>query len=167
MLLAGQPMDQLTITFITASTALIAGIASPIASISVARRQFKASVVSSNRQRWIEALRDAIAEYIAVVTSVALIARRAKVADTQIAYTDSEFHKAAERIVFMRSKILLMTNPSKELHRELRQCIDAGHRVLVEHMTIELEEWHAHLEAITLAGHAVLDAEWARVKRGD
>ncbi len=30
-------MDQLTITFITASTALIAGIASPIVSISVAR----------------------------------------------------------------------------------------------------------------------------------
>ncbi len=51
-------MDQLTITFITASTALIAGIASPIVSISVARQQFKASVISNNRERWIEALRE-------------------------------------------------------------------------------------------------------------
>ncbi|SRR6266403_1607304 len=70
-------MDQLTITFITASTALIAGIASPIVSISVARRQFKASVISNNRERWIEALREAIAEYISLVASAALIARHA------------------------------------------------------------------------------------------
>ena len=72
-------MDQLTITFLTASTALIAGIASPLVSISAARRQFKAS----------------------------------------------------------------------------------------ENKTIDLEQWRGHLEAITVAGHAVLDAEWERVKRGE
>jgi hypothetical protein len=160
-------MDQLTITFLTASTALIAGIASPIVSINVARRQFKASVVSSNRERWIEALRDAIAEYIAMVTSVALSAHHTNVTDAHIAYADSELTKAAERIVFMRCKILLMINPGKCVHRDLRQSIDAVHHVLVDKKTIDLAQWRGHLEAITVAGHAVLDAEWERVKRGE
>ncbi|MGO9993029.1 MAG: hypothetical protein ACLPTF_11025 [Steroidobacteraceae bacterium] len=162
----GVSMDEMTITFLTASTALIAGIASPIVSISVARQQFKTSVIANNRERWIESLRDAMAEYIAMVTSISLIAPHPKVASTQVACADSEFLKTAERIVFMRSKILLMTNPKKALHRDLCESIDAVHRVLAENRMLELEQWRAHLEAITLAGLTVLDAEWDRVKRG-
>ena len=160
-------MDQLTITFLTASTALIAGIASPLVSISVARRQFKASVISNNRERWIEALRDSIAEYIALVTSAALIARRAKVVNGEIVYTDEEIIKTAERIVLVRSKIILMTNPTKNCHRDLCQSIEVVHRALVANRSMDLEQWRSHLNAITLAGHTVLEAEWARVKRGD
>jgi|HubBroStandDraft_2_1064218.scaffolds.fasta_scaffold282228_1 hypothetical protein len=160
-------MDQMTITFLTASTALIAGIASPIVSINIARRQFKASVISNNRERWIEALRDAIAEYIAVVTSAALVARHAKIVDGEIVYPDQEILRTAERMVLVRSKILLMTNPNKTCHRHLCESIDAVHRVLVANQTMELEKWRSHLDAITLAGHTVLEAEWSKVKRGD
>ena len=159
--------DPMTITFLTATTALIAGIASPLVSFNVARRQFKASVVSSNRERWIEVLRDAIAEYIALVTSVALSAQQAGEADVQIADAKSEMHRTAERIVYMRCKILLMIKPGKTSHLELRESIDAIHHVLVENKTVDLAHWRGHLEAITVAGHAVLDAEWERVKRGD
>jgi hypothetical protein len=35
----------------------------------------KATVISNNRERWIEALRDAIAEYIALAASAAVIER--------------------------------------------------------------------------------------------
>ena len=164
---AGKSMDQMTITFLTASTALIAGIASPIVSIRVARQQFKTSVIANNRERWIESLRDAMAEYIAMVTSISLIARHTKSATAEFTYADPEFLKTAERIVFMRSKILLMTNPMKPLHRDLCQRIDTVHRVLAENRALEHEEWRAHLDAITLAGHKVLHAEWDRVKRGD
>ncbi len=156
----------MTITFLTASTALIAGIASPIVSIRVARQQFKTSIIANNRERWIESLRDAMAEYIAMVTSISLIAPHSKSSSAQ-GGADSEFLKTAERIVFMRSKILLMTNPTKALHRDLCESVDAVHRVLAENRVLELEQWRAHLEAITLAGHTVLDAEWERVKRGD
>ncbi len=163
----GMSMDQITITFLTASTALIAGIASPIVSISVARQQFKTSVIANNRERWIESLRDAMAEYIAMVTSISLIAPHTKVVGMRGEGTDSEFLKTAERIVFMRSKILLMTNPKKALHRDLCERIDAVHRVLAENRALELSEWRTHLDAITLAGHTVLDAEWDRVKHGN
>jgi hypothetical protein len=160
-------MDQLMITFITASTALIAGIATPIVSISIARRQFRASVISNNRERWIEALRDAISEYIALVTSAALIARHAKVVDGEIIYPDQEILKTAERMVLARSKILLMTNPNKTVHRALCESIDAVHRVLVANQSMDVDKWRSHLDAITLAGHTVLEAEWAKVKSGD
>ena len=59
-------------------------------------------------------LRDAIAEYIAMVTSVALSAHHPNVTDAHIAYAEiGDLTKAAERIVFMRCKILLMINPGK------------------------------------------------------
>jgi hypothetical protein len=160
-------MDQLTITFITASTALIAGIASPIVSISVARRQFKASVISNNRERWIEALREAIAEYISLAASAALIARHATAINHQDAYADEGMRKTAERIMLVRTKIVLMTNPTKIPHRDLCRSIDVVHGALVANQAMDPEQWRSQLNAITLAGHAVLEAEWARVKRGD
>jgi hypothetical protein len=160
-------MDQLTITFITASTALIAGVASPIVSISVARRQFKASVISNNRERWIEALREAISEYISLVASAALIARHAKVINDQSVYANEEMRKTAEHIMLVRTKIVLMTNPTKSSHRDLCQSIDVVYRALVDNLTMDRERWRSQLDAITLAGHAVLEAEWGRVKRGD
>ena len=161
------PVDPLTITFLTASTALIAGVASPIVSISVARRQFKASVISNNRERWIEALRDAISEYIAIVTTVVLMARHARSADRDIDLADQGMLKAIERVVLVRSKIMLMTNPTKDHHRDLCLCIEAVHRALVSKERLDPEQWRSHLDAITRAGHTVLEIEWARVKRGD
>jgi len=71
--------------------ALIAGIASPLGSFNVARRQFKASVVSSNRERWIEVLRDAIAEHIAMVASVALSAQQASRVDSGLRMRNRKF----------------------------------------------------------------------------
>jgi hypothetical protein len=161
------PVDSLTITFLTASTALIAGVAGPIVSISVARQQFRASVISNNRERWIEALRDAISEYIAIVTIVVLMARHARSADGDIDLGDQEMLKAIERIVLVKSKIMLMTNPIKDHHRDLGECIEVVHRALISRESLDSEQWRSHLDAITLAGHTVLEIEWARVKRGD
>lgn len=160
-------MDQMTITFLTASTALIAGVAGPIVSISIARQQFKASVISNNRERWTEALRDALAEYISLVTSAAMIARQTQFIHGENVHLDEEFRKTAERIMLVRGRIRLMTNPSKDCHRELCESVEAVHRALVAHEKVELQQWRSHLEAIMLAGRSVLEAEWRRVKRGD
>jgi hypothetical protein len=54
-------MDALTIAFVTACTALISAIVGPAVSYVVARRQIRASVISNNRERWTEALRDSVA----------------------------------------------------------------------------------------------------------
>jgi len=50
-------MDQNTITFITAATALIAAVAGSVLSYRVARHQIRANVVSSNPERWAERIK--------------------------------------------------------------------------------------------------------------
>src|ERR1700687_1010496 len=109
-------MDQLAITFITATTALIAGIGSPIVSISIARRQLKVSLISANRERWSEALRESIAEFIALATHAALIRRGPDGDLIEIIQADPEARKVTERLVLVKAKIQLMTNPNKAYH---------------------------------------------------
>ena len=55
-------MDALLISVISACTALVASIAGPLVTLTVSRRQFNASVLSANRQKWIDSLRDMLAE---------------------------------------------------------------------------------------------------------
>ena len=66
-------MDVLTITFITASTALVSAVTGPLVSFIVARRQIRASVISNNRERWIEALRDSVTEYVVLLLSASMV----------------------------------------------------------------------------------------------
>jgi hypothetical protein len=160
-------MNQLTVTLLFATSALIAGVAGPIVSISVARRQIRATVISNNRERWIEALRDPLAEYIATVISAKQLETESQNAVDAMVRDDQAFRKTAERMLLVRSKILLMTNPNEDCDRLLWQSIDAVHSAVVTKQTLTLQQWRTRLDAVTAAGHAVLRAEWARVKRGD
>jgi hypothetical protein len=60
-------MDPLVISAISAATALVASILGPIVTLKVSRRQFSANVLSANRQKWIETLRDRVAELISLL----------------------------------------------------------------------------------------------------
>jgi hypothetical protein len=160
-------VNPLTITLITATSALLAGIAGPIVSVAIARQQIKASVISNNRERWVEALRDALAEYVAAVTSAALIEHHSSEDLDAIVRADQEFRQTAQRMLLLRSKILLMTNPTEVCADALYRSIETVHATIVSKQGLTLAEWHERLEAITAAGRAVLRAEWARVKRGD
>jgi hypothetical protein len=60
-------MDPVFISLVSACTALVASIVGPMVTLSVAKRQINASVLSANRQRWIESLRDLVAELISLM----------------------------------------------------------------------------------------------------
>jgi len=160
-------MSALVITLITATSALIAGIAGPIVSITVARRQIRATVVSNNRERWIEALRDALAEYVAVVAGAALLRQHSDEDPRALMSADREFRASAERMLLLKSKILMMTSPTAEGDRELRESIEALYAAVVSRETLALSEWRARLDVVTAAGHNLLTTTWARVKHGD
>ncbi len=57
-------------SFISASTALIATIAGPYVAVKTARSQIKANLISTNRARWIESMRDLVACAISHWTGV-------------------------------------------------------------------------------------------------
>lgn len=160
-------MNQYTITLITATTAMIAGIAGPFVAYLVARKQIRASVVSNNRELWIIALRDALSEYIAIVASAALVIREAREGIDAIARSDRELLRALERGMLVRSKILLMTDPRGSRDGELQSSIEAVYDALVKREVLAPAEWHARIEAVVHAGRTVMRAEWARVKRLD
>ena len=160
-------VNQYTITLITATTAMIAGIAGPFVAYLVARKQIRASVISNNRELWIVALRDALAEYVAIVASAELITRETHDEIHAIARSDRELLRALERGMLVRTKILLMTDPEESADQELHDSIEAVYEVLVKRETLAPLEWRARMEAIMYAGRKVMRAQWARVKRLD
>src|SRR5258706_15845283 len=65
-------MDALTITFVTACSALVSAAAGPLVSIFVASRQVRASLISNNRERWVEGLPDSVAGDVALAVRAAV-----------------------------------------------------------------------------------------------
>jgi hypothetical protein len=160
-------MDTATIAFITASTALVAGVAGPVVSLVVARQQTRASVISHNRERWAETLRDLVAEYVALLLSAAHM-RQALPPDISAALrADHALLTHVERVALTKNKILLIINPVKSDHGELSRTIDAAYLALSSESPPPLGEMRLDVDAITRAGRAVLRAEWQRVKRGE
>jgi hypothetical protein len=160
-------MDQLTITFITATSALVSAIVGPLVSMRVAQHQAKATVISTSRERWIAALLDAIAEYVSVAASVANFEAGSGGSIGEFARANDEFRRVAERMILVRSRILLLTNPDRNNHSDLYQSVEAVHRALISWQPMTLQQWQPLLEAITHAGRTLLREEWQRLERGD
>jgi hypothetical protein len=108
------------ITLVLAANAMIASIAGPLVSTRIARIEFKANVLSVNRQKWIETMRDLVAS----LTSQLLIAaalRQTLEEPTSIVITrDSELLKRVENLLRTVSKIELMLNPLEKDHQQLK-----------------------------------------------
>jgi hypothetical protein len=160
-------MDALTITFVTASTALTSAVFGPFVSYVIARRQIRASVISNNRERWNEALLDSLAEYIGLLLSAAMIKQSMGQDPLKAVSEDRALLQIVERGVLVKSKVMLMTNPKDSLHIKLCEVLDATYQALVSNDPQTLAKIRSGSEAITQAGRDVLKAEWARVKRGD
>ena len=160
-------MDALTIAFVTACTALISAVVGPAVSYVVARRQIRASVISNNRERWTEALRDSVAEYVALLMSGATIKQTIGRDTLKALGADHALLQVYERTVLVKNKIMLMTNPNDDRYSELCNLIEGTYQTLISDDPQVLEKMHSGSEAITRAGREVLKAEWIRVKRGD
>jgi len=160
-------MNALTIAFVSACTTLVTSVAGPIVAILVARQQIRASVISNNRERWVESLRDSVAEYVGLLLSLALVKQTTQPGQSLPIGTDGTLLQAAERIVLVKNKVMLMINPSKSAHAQLGQAMEASYLALVSDQPPSLAKLRADTEMITHACRAVLGAEWARVKRGD
>ncbi|HKE96125.1 MAG TPA: hypothetical protein VKB34_17585 [Povalibacter sp.] len=161
-------MDPLLVSLVSACTALVASVAGPIVTLSVARRQFSANVLSANRQKWIETLRDMLAELISLMVAVVVVkARRQGAWDRgQGAIAeDPKLLMKLERIVLVQWKIRLLLNPTEPDHQELYRAIEAAF------IRIQSEESNdaatdADLQRMTELTQAILKREWQRVKRG-
>jgi hypothetical protein len=159
-------VDVLAITFVTACSALVSAAAGPVVSVIVSTRQIRASLVSNNREQWTVALRDSLAEYVALVVSAAILEEAQQKGPLIAIRDDPRLASLAERIAQAKNRILLMVNPADPEHLQLVLPVEQAYRLLLEG-NAPVKQVASCADAITNAGRVVLRREWARVKRGD
>lgn len=155
-------MTDLT-NIIIAATALVAVIVGPIVSLYVARRQIRASVVSTNRQAWINSLRDAIADFMTAEQIVFLSKNTGF-------FNNADAEKAFEKMILLVYRIRLLVNSKEPNHTKLLELLRKESEELAKALSSQPNEHNKRQsydeEIITLA-QIILKKEWVRVKRGD
>jgi hypothetical protein len=156
------------LSLITATTALAASILGPLVTLSVARRQFRANVISTNRQKWIETLRDRVSELVSLM-NVAQIIKRHSIGSWRgglgPVQADRGLTEKFERAYMALAEIRLLTNASDPEHQHLNDAL-AGALAHLQHDDLRDGELTASVEAIIALGRTIIRHEWGRVKRG-
>jgi hypothetical protein len=146
---------QQALAFLTAAGAvlvsLLTAIVAPMVSLYVVRRQIRATVVSANRQKWIDNLRDALAEFL----GIHLVAFHTRTLG------DSDI---STKIFNLQNKILLLTNPNEADHAKLNEIL----RKMIDSSPNDarVDVWKLQEELVAVA-RRILKAEWIRARRGD
>ncbi|MDY6923881.1 MAG: hypothetical protein SWI22_07990 [Pseudomonadota bacterium] len=168
--------ENTTLAVATLVVALLAAIGGPIATVFVgqrtrqatlrvaqrqsettleaAQRQVHGAVVSSNRQKWIDGLREDLAEFIAERQYLA--ARQADQPRDQ-----DIIRQSTKRLVLLYTRLALRLNPDESDHQQL----------------ISMASYHTgrpgslpeepDMDAMVALSQKVLKREWNVVKRGD
>lgn len=109
---------------ISAITALFAVIVAPIVTWCVTKKEINASVVSGNRQAWINRLRDEVASLTAIVNNLPSAHANQSVTTTEAIVQHGKF-------VQMAQTVKLLINPTEEDHKKLVKLIDnAGDEII-------------------------------------
>ncbi len=161
-------MDPVLISLISASTALVASVIGPFVTLTVAKRQFNATVLSANRQKWIETLRDSLAELASLLVTALFVKSKWKDKWDQgrsALNAEPALLDKLEHIVLAQSKIRLLINPTEADHQHLYQAIDTAIKRLQSEESLDTEI-RADIETITKMAQSILKREWQRVKLG-
>jgi len=159
-------MDITTVALVTATTALVSAIAGPIVNVVVSLRQIRASVISTNRERWAESLRDGIAEYASLSLSAAMLQEGSGRLPVAALRDDPENARLVERAALAKNKVLLIVNPAKAEHARLCRLVEEAYHELLTGLATTAGMVD-RIDAIAEAGRAILRHEWKRVKRGE
>jgi hypothetical protein len=157
------------ITLISASTAMIASIAGPFVNTRIARFEFRTNVLSVNRQKWIDTMRDLVASLNSQLLIAAALRQTVAEPTGLIIARDPELSKRVENLLRTVSKIELMLNPHEQDHQQLnvlmKEAIDQLRSPLLEDSVEDRIEVISR--DITQVLQGILKQEWARVKRGE
>jgi hypothetical protein len=157
------------ITLVLAANAMIASIAGPLVSTRIARIEFKANVLSVNRHKWIETMRDLVASLNSQLLIAAALRQTLEEPTSIVITRDSELLKRVENLLRTVSKIELMLNPLEKDHQQLKALMsEAVDQLRSPPPGGSIEE---RIEAISRdiiqLVQAILKREWVRVKRAE
>lgn len=162
-------ISPIEVAFVTACTALLSSCVSPLITLRMTRAQIRASVVSNNRQRWIETLRDLIASFCAKAAVTAPVRARVLGETGILASADAKALSRIEELIKTHIKITLMINPLEADHQDLVAAISRTVAALRASPLTDLpdESVEKLIEDVIVKSQAILKREWARVKRGE
>ncbi|EKO3524382.1 hypothetical protein K7V76_004296 [Vibrio fluvialis] len=147
---------------VSAVTAFVAVVVGPLVSIVVAKKQINASVVSTNRQTWINRLRDELATLVGIVHHLPNAHANGSVSTNGAI---AEYGRFAEKFQVIK----LLINPKETDHQELIRLIDSADKKLIESINkkqANASEFEAAGQRIVAQSQIVLKREWERVKNG-
>jgi type III secretory pathway component EscS len=154
---------------VSALTALFASVAGPFVTLYVARTQLKASVRSTNRQRWIDEFRELIAHFCSEL-AVAAQSRDKIVSGGRIVIHDApDFLNAFGRLIYTANKIRLMVNPLEPDHQRLLKLLNG---MLVRLKTAPdgndlQDEGLQMVDQVIAVSLTIVRCEWLRVQKGN
>ena len=157
----------MNIEIISALTALVAVIVGPIVSIyimknqninniRIAERNIHASTVSSSRQKWIDTLRDSIAEFQALILPLSVHAAIKH-------YTVDDKLTRVERATYVLAKISLLINPKEDEHIKLLDNM-SGLLSAVNEEEVNVVRFRESQKNITIIAQNILKKEWNAIK---
>jgi hypothetical protein len=166
--LFGIVMDPIVITFITACTAFVSAIVGPFITFRIGKAQISASVLSANRQKWIEEFRDLAATFCSQAIAASLVREKVIEGGRIIVAHDSDLLRRLEELTKTFTKIRLMTNPIEPDHQVLIKMLASIMTTLrTAPVDTDLEgDIQTNVDAIVATTQVVLKREWVRVKSG-
>lgn len=163
-----ETLSSLPLSLITAITALVASIMGPIVTLKVARRQFRANVISTNRQKWIETFRDHLSELLSLMNAAQIIKRHSLDSwrgGLGPILANLELAEKFERAHMALAEIRLLTSADDPEHGRLNMALAEALSHL-QHDEPREDELAASVEDVIARGRTILRDEWARVKLG-
>jgi hypothetical protein len=152
------------IALVSALTALISVIVGPLVSWRVAEKQIRASVVSENRQDWINTLRNNISEFQAKAKIATVEARLASDPNSSFAADPDSHNNAMKALTLLANRIKLLINPTEEDHARLVTCVEELLEFCSDGEPNDVKRHQELQNRITSVGQRILKREWERVK---
>ncbi len=130
----------------------------------IVQLDFNKTVLSGNRQAWINTLRDAISEYIAMCNTYSIKLDQIKSKGKEAAQNaDTSDLKEILRLEF---KIVLMVNSNEEDSKQLINQLGLYTKALFGEPAI-MQEPESIQQSIVEITKTILKKEWERVKKGE
>lgn len=144
--------------------------------INNSEREFAATVLSGNRQQWINSLRDEVSEHSAALMVLAnhlLMLRDNSIPENEKP-SYAEYMKTFEKTIRLNTKIQLLINPNEEDHAELSELINKATIELGKVMNSNADiadsvvdkTVETYRPMIIAKSQLILKREWNRVKDG-
>lgn len=160
--------ESFVIGMVSACTALVASIVGPIVALNVAKRQFNATAISTNRSKRIDTLRDELAELISLLAAALVVKSKWKdhwEEGRGPLNSEPGLLEKFERIVLAQSKVQMLINPDDEHDQRLGETIDVAIRRLRSEDALDTDT-QSDIRTIVLLAQAIMRREWQRVKLG-